>query len=294
MELRTLTYVEAVARLGSFTKAAQEVHVAQPAVSAQIAGLERELGVRLFTRGRRGVSVTDAGSRVVAHARRMLEQAEQLRVDVDDLRGLRTGRLRLGVTPLVGALDVPAAVAAFHREHPGVTLQIRSGLIDALLAKLAAGEFDAVVGPVAAQTQRQFETKVLAEETVVLISPPTEPKPKTLADTKDQAFVCLSASSGLRAILDEAADKEGFVPNVVVEAATPWQIREYVSTGLGVGLLAGSVARAGGPPVRITALDPAPPHPPLGIIRAAGGGSRAAQEFAARLAAHAERSIDPA
>jgi LysR family transcriptional regulator, transcription activator of glutamate synthase operon len=293
MELRTLAYVEAVARLGSFTKAAQEVHVAQPAVSAQIAGLERELGVRLFTRARRGVSLTDAGARVVEHARRMLVQAERLRADVDDLRGLRTGRLRLGVTPLVGALDVPAAVAAFRREHPGVTLQIRSGLIGALLTKLVAGEFDAVIGPVDEQTARRFETKVLAEETVVLISPPTAPVPKTLADARDQAFVCLHASSGLRAILDEAANKEGFVPNIAVEAATPWQIREYVSAGLGVGLLAASVARAEGPPVRITTLDPAPPHPPLGIIREPGGGSRAAAAFAAHLSAPDQRSVDP-
>lgn len=283
MELRTLALVEAVARLGSFTRAAQELHIAQPAVSAQVAGLERELGVRLFVRARRGATLTDAGVRVVEHARRMLTQAERLRADVDDLRGLVTGRLRVGITPLVGDLDVPAAVAAFHRDHPGLTLQIRSGLIDALLTKLAAGELDAVVGPVDEPAERRFEVAVLATETVVLISATDAPAPPTLAEAADEPFVCLHANSGLRAILDKAAAEHGFVPNVVVEAATPWQIREYVAAGLGVGLLAGSVARAEGPPVLITALDPAPAHPPLGIVRPVGGGSRAAAAFAAHL-----------
>lgn len=289
MELRTLAYVEAVARLGSFTRAARELHVAQPAVSAQIAGLERELGVRLFTRARRGVTPTDAGARVVAHARHMLDQAERLRADVDDLRGLLAGRLRLGITPLVGDLDVPTAVAAFHRAHPGLTLRIRSGLVDTLLAELAAGELDAVVGPIDDSAERRFEVAVLATETVVLISPPSAPAPRTLADVADQAFVCLPAGSGLRAILDQAASAQGFPPNVAVEAATPWQIREYVAAGLGVALLAGSVARAAGPPVRTTALDPAPPHPPLGLLREPGGGSRAAVAFAAHLTATQRR-----
>ncbi|TDP96497.1 LysR family transcriptional regulator [Labedaea rhizosphaerae] len=284
MELRTLAYAEAVARLGTFTRAAQELHVAQPAVSAQIATLERELGVQLFVRTRRGVTPTDAGARVVEHARRMLDQAEQLRADVDELRGLLAGRLRVGITPLVGGLDVPAAVAAFHREHPGVALRIRSGLIDALLAELAAGELDAVVGPIDERTERRFEVTVLATETVVLISAPAAAVPRALADVADQAFVCLHAESGLRAILDKAAAAHGFVPNVAVEAATPWQIREYVSAGLGVALLAASVARAEGPPVRITVLDPSPAHPPLGVIRRPGG-PRAAAAFAVHLSA---------
>ena len=284
MELRTLAYVEAVARLGTFTRAAQELHVAQPAVSSQIAAFERELGVRLFTRTRRGVTLTEAGTRVTEHARRMLDQAERLRAEVDELRGLLTGRLRVGITPLVGDLDVPAAVAAFHRAHPGLTLQIRSGLIGPLLTELEAGELDAVIGPIDEQAERRFETTVLVTESVVLISPPTAPPPRTLADVADEAFVCLHADSGLRAILDKAAAGHGFVPTIAVEAATPWQIREYVAAGLGVALLAASVARAAGPPVRITALDPSPAHPPLGLLRRLGGGPHAAIAFAAHLA----------
>jgi LysR family transcriptional regulator, transcription activator of glutamate synthase operon len=276
MELRTLAYLVEVARLGSFTAAARSMHVAQPAISAQVANLERELGARLFVRAHRRVTLTDAGERVVARARRMLAEADRIRADIADLTDLLTGRLRIGATPLLSGLDLPAAIAAFHRAHPAVALHLTTALIDPLLDRLAAGELDAVVGPVS--QDRRFDLHVLAEESVVLVSPPDRDPPRTLAAAAAEPWVCLPAGSGLRGILDRAAD---FTPNVVIETATPWQIREFVSAGLGVALLAASIAYAPGPPVRITPLDPAPPHPPLAV--AVTGHSRTADAFAALL-----------
>src|ERR1051326_299835 len=101
MELRQLRYLSAVARHGSFTLAAQELHVAQPAVSQQVRRLERERGVELRSRTTRRVLVTEAGEIALARAGRILADADALRAEIDELHGLLRGTLALGVIPAV-------------------------------------------------------------------------------------------------------------------------------------------------------------------------------------------------
>src|SRR5215468_10932477 len=107
MELRQLAYFDAVVRHGSFTKAARRLHVAQPAVSAQIRRLEAELGATLLERTTRRVALTYAG----------------------ELFAVLRGRVRIGATQVVGSLDLPAALAGFRLRYPGVSLALHSGLI---------------------------------------------------------------------------------------------------------------------------------------------------------------------
>ncbi len=293
MELRTLAYVEAVARLGRFTRAAEELHVAQPAVSAQVAGLEREAGVRLFVRSRRGARATEAGERVVARARRVLAEVDHLRADVDDLRGLVSGRVRIGTTLLVAGLDVPGTLAAFRTAHPGVRVHVTSGLIADLRDGLAKGDLDLVLGPL--EQTEGFRAITLTKEHLVLLVPPKmSPVPRRLADVADQPFICLGPTSGLAALLADAAREAGFVPDVQVEAAGPQQIREFVAAGIGVALLAASLAADGAArPVQVVELDPPLRHPPLGVFTTAGDDpSPAASAFLALVVARARSSDD--
>src|SRR5262245_21066192 len=102
MELRQLLYLDAVARHQSFTKAALELHVAQSALAEQVRRLERELGVRLLRRTTRRVAVTEAGELVLARARRALAEAAGVRADLDALRGLVRGTVKVGGIPPVG------------------------------------------------------------------------------------------------------------------------------------------------------------------------------------------------
>lgn len=225
MELRTLAYAEAIARLGSFTAAAAEAHVAQPAVSAQIAALEREIGTALFVRAHRSVRLTEAGERVVARARRALAEVAAIRTDLDGLAGVMSGRLRIGATPLLGALDLPAGVALFQSRHPGVLLSLTTGLADALLHRLGTGELDLVIGPIRAELAPWVEASAIAPESVILIRPPGERRRiRALSDVADRCFVCLDRGSGLRAIVDRACADAGFAADVRIEAATPYQI----------------------------------------------------------------------
>src|SRR5579863_4121544 len=128
MELRQLAYFDAVVRYGSFTKAAQRLHIAQPAVSAQIQRLEAELGTALLQRTTRRVALTYAGELFLARARRALEQLDRARADLDELSAVRRGQVRIGATQILGSLDLPAALAQFRHRYPGVSLALQTGL----------------------------------------------------------------------------------------------------------------------------------------------------------------------
>ncbi|MEU4219237.1 LysR family transcriptional regulator [Actinoplanes sp. NPDC026623] len=270
MELRQLTYFEAVARYGGFTRAAERLHVAQSAVSAQIKGLERELGTPLFARTTRRVSLTEAGELFLHRVRRALDELDGARGDLADLAAVLGGRVVIGATAVVGSFDLPGALARFHARYPGVALSLRSGLIAGLLADLDSAEIDLVVGPVHHDLPSHFSAHRIVDEEMKLILPPghrlTRADPVRFADLGTESFVCLSAASGLRAILDDAATRAGFQARVPFEAHSPASVRELVGAGLGVALLARSAAVAPGPAVAVRSLRPAPLHPPIGLI----------------------------
>lgn len=267
VELRQLTYFEAVARCGGFTRAAARLHVAQSAVSAQIRALESELGVALFRRTTRRVTLTAAGERFLERARRALAELDTARGELAEMSEVLRGRVTLGATSVLGPYDLPSALAGFHGRYPGVALSLRSGLVASLLAKLDAGEADLVLGPVHDDLPARFAARHLATEAVVLALPPGARPVDTLDGVREEAFVCLAAGSGLRAILDAAAAAAGFPARVQFETSSPAGIRELVSAGLGVALMAESAARREGPPIQVCRLDPAPAHPPIGLIQ---------------------------
>jgi LysR family transcriptional regulator, transcription activator of glutamate synthase operon len=276
MELRQLVYFDAVVRYGGFSRAAERLHVAQPAVSAQIRRLETELGTTLLQRTTRRVALTHAGELFLVRARRVLDQLDRARADLDELSTVRRGQVRVGATQILGSLDLPAALAQFRRRYPGVSLALQTGLIAELLDALHAGEVDLVLGPVHPGLPAHFLADPLVDESLVLVTAPGHPlatglaagRVVTLAAVRDEPFVCLRAGSGLHAILCAAA--EGFVPRIEFETYSPASIRELVAAGLGVALLAASAARTPGPAIGVHRLDRPPWHPPIGLIRARG------------------------
>src|SRR4051794_19591707 len=165
MDLRQLRALDAVARARSFTAAALELHLAQSALSQQVAKLERELGVELLRRTTRRVEVTEAGELVLARARRALAEADAIRDDLDALRGLVRGRLRIGGVPPVSGLHPAALIAEFGARHPGVDITIREEVAAALIAELADGQLDVVLALVdLADTPPSIEGRHLLHE----------------------------------------------------------------------------------------------------------------------------------
>src|SRR6266851_3917952 len=131
MEIHQLAYFESVSRHLHFTRAAEELNVAQPSVSQQIRKLETELGAPLFHRMKRHVTLTEAGKTFLPHVRVVLQRLDEARLEVQELSGLRKGTLAVGAPPSVGAHLLPRALAAFSRRHP--VLETRPLLEEELL-----------------------------------------------------------------------------------------------------------------------------------------------------------------
>jgi DNA-binding transcriptional LysR family regulator len=241
MDLGQLSYFVAVAEEGQFTRAAVRVSVAQPAVSAQIGRLERELGERLFHRDRRAVRLTAAGEALLPHARAALAAAERGREEIAALRGMLRGRLTVGVA---GPVDdrLAKTLGDFQRAHPAVEISLTQQQNEPLLEAVAGGQVDAaIVGLGAQPVPPQVRTRVVAAEPLVLAVGCSDPlanrKTVTLAQLRERAFITLVRGSGLRTLLESASREAGFSPHITAETGDLGSLVELAAEGLGVAVL---------------------------------------------------------
>jgi DNA-binding transcriptional LysR family regulator len=208
MELRQLHYFVAVAEEGQFTRAAARVSVAQPAVSAQVGRLERELGEPLFHRDQRAVRLTVAGESLLPYARAALSAAERGRATIDSLRGVLHGRLEVGVA---GPVDHRFAktLGDFHRAHPAVEISFTQRQNEPLLEAVAGGDVDAAIVGIGAQpVPPRVRTRVVATEPLVLVvrkgSALSRRRTVTLSRLREEPMITLVRGSGLRTVLEAA------------------------------------------------------------------------------------------
>src|SRR5919199_1294316 len=172
MELRQLLYFERVAEQGSFTRAAQSLHLVQPALSQQVAALEREVGLPLFHRQARGVRLTAAGERLLPYARRVLGEGERAQQALGQFRELRTGRVALGLTPSATLSLLPGILERYRALYPAVEVQVVEEMTDALVELLVDGRLDLALVSFPIEDPR-LETRPLFDEQLALIVPPT-------------------------------------------------------------------------------------------------------------------------
>jgi DNA-binding transcriptional LysR family regulator len=241
MELRQLLYFVAVAEEGQFTRAATRVVVAQPAVSAQIRRLERELGEPLFHRDPRAVRLTEAGAALLPHARAALAAAERGRDTIASLRGVLHGRLRIGVA---GPVDhrLAETLGDFHRAHPAIEIALSSEHNEPLLEALVNGDIDAgVVGVGVQPVPPQILFRVVAVEPLVLGvrrgHQLSRRKTITLEALREQPMITLVHGSGLRTVLENACRDVGFSPRISAETGELGSLVELTAEGLGVAVV---------------------------------------------------------
>lgn len=236
-QLRTLIHV---AELGSLSKAADRLHIAQPALSRQIRLLEQELGVPLFDRHGRGMVATDVGQEVLRHALRVMAELEEIRATVADEDAPLRGHVSIGMPPTVADILSEPMVAAFRDTHPEATLRIVSAYSGYLLDWMHRGEIDAAIlyDPKSARTLR---VQPLLEEVLFLIGPPgaglSQDVPVDFADLLGVRLLLPSAGHGLRAILDKCAAERGFALSVPVEADSYATLKALVRAGHGSTIL---------------------------------------------------------
>jgi LysR family transcriptional regulator, transcription activator of glutamate synthase operon len=260
MELRQLVYAEAVARHRHFTRAAEELHVAQSALSHQIRRLEAELGTELFERTSRRVVPTEAGEAVAARARRVLAEVEGVRGELDELHGLVRGRISIGALLPAGGIEVTTLLARFTQAHPGIEVGLREGTAADMLELIRSDELDAAFSLVYGEPSDELEAmRVSEEQVVVAYTPGTAPERAsvTVRELAELPLATPRSGSAIKRAVDDLFAEAGLKMRLSLESGDPYLIRCLVSDGFGAAVLPASITRREGPPVETRPLRPA-------------------------------------
>ncbi|MCB5168636.1 LysR family transcriptional regulator [Streptomyces bambusae] len=277
-----LAYFAAVARHEHVTRAAQELGVPQPTLSRAMVRLEQDLGVALFARKGRTVTLTTAGRTFLASAERAIGEigraAESVRADADPA----AGKVAFGFLHTLGSETVPGLIRAFRADHPKVRFSLVQNYGEAMLERLRAGELDlCLTSPV--PDAPDLAARRLDEQRLRLVVPDDHRlagrKRIRLAEAADETFVTLEPGYGLRRITDDLCAEAGFSPRVAFEGEEAETLRGLVAAGLGVALLPPpAVARPGVVELTVTApravreigvawLDGHPDTPPVAAFK---------------------------
>lgn len=240
MDLRQLRTVMHVVELGSLSKAAERLHVAQPALSRQVRQLERELGVALFERHGRGMRPTDAAHDILDHARNIMGELDSIRAVAGDGHLQLRGHVAIGMPPTTGdILTVPLA-SAFNEHHPDATLRVVNAYSRYLQDWLQRGDIDVAIlfdGPA---VHSLHATPLVEEELFVIGAPRDDLDPGTPVAFDDLAEVTLllpSAGHGLRNLVDDIARQRGVPLRTSVEADSYLALKSLVKAGHGMTIL---------------------------------------------------------
>lgn len=253
MDLKQLEYFAHVAEMGSFTRAAAFLQVAQPALSRQVRSLEVELRQPLLDRNGRGVTLTEAGKRLLAHARGILQQVQRARDDLEDQRGAATGRLAIALPPSVSRTMTAPLVKAFREQLPRADLSVVEGLSTYALEWLVIGRVDcAVVYNVTPSPA--IDLQPLLDEPLYLVSAQSSArarrigKPVALREVAERELVIPSRPHSVRMLLESALANEGCRARVALEIESIPAILELVLQGGCHAVLAENAVRTSGQP----------------------------------------------
>jgi DNA-binding transcriptional LysR family regulator len=257
LDLSRLRVLVAVAREGSVTAAAEALHYAQPSISHQLAKLETEVGVPLLQRMGRGIRLTDAGRLLVERAESILAQVESVHAEMDELAGLRAGRVRLAAFPSALATVVPLVAAHLASTHPAVELALVEAEPPEALSALRNSEVDVALifehGDPPQVDRRDTSMTALLEEPLYVVTPAgrTWQGPATeLATYAEMRWI--AGCQRCREHLVVACEQAGFAPIVEFETDDYVAVQALVAAGLGVSLLPGlTLAAHRNPGVRL-------------------------------------------
>jgi LysR family transcriptional activator of glutamate synthase operon len=275
LELRQLQYFVKVARKQHVTQAAEELHVAQSAVSRQIHQLEEELGLQLFAQKGRNLQLTPVGKLFLSRVEELLTGLERAVGEIKEFLDPELGEICLGFPHSLGISLVPSVVADFRKDHPNVKFRLKMGTFSSLIRDVVRGDVDmAFISPFPENNDQVSGEIVLTEELYAIL-----PSNHVLADyhsirleqLKDDSFVLFNENYSLRTIVWEACRKAGFSPIIGFEGEETDTIRGLVAAGMGVSLLPEMALTEISPlmPVKVKVTEPHVTRT-IGLIRKSG------------------------
>ena len=293
-----LALFRTVAEAGGFSRAAQVVHVSQPAISMQVAELEEALGAPLFDRLPRGVRLTDAGKTLLNYAQRIATLEEEAERAMRELRGLARGRLALGASTTIGSYLLPAVLGKFRARHPAVELQLTIANTEEIKTRLIDRTLDLGLTEGTPPEDEELSARAFYEDELIVIASPGHPfarggtgkvrlKGITARQLCAQPLVVREAGSGTREVVDRAlAGGDARAENVALTLSSTEAIKRAVAAGLGLAVvsrLCVGLELAGGVLVEVPVRDLKLRRPLYALTLRGRQGSPSALAFAALL-----------
>lgn len=238
MEFEQLRHFVKVADLGSFTRAAGEVYLSQPALSRSIARLETELGQPLFDRKTRKIALTDAGAVVLERARAVLAMVEDLKTQIRD--DGKTGRIRLGAIPTIAPYFLPQLLKSFSKDFPHAQVIVQEDTTASLLTKLSEAEIDLAILARPLETKYVEVEDLFAEELFVVLSaenPLGRKKSLQLCDLESEPFVLLAEAHCLTDNILSLCRQKSIHPVSIERTSQLMSVQELVALNHGVSLI---------------------------------------------------------
>jgi len=237
--LRHLQVFESAARLAGFTRAAEELHLSQPAVSMQIRQLEEQAGMALFDQIGKKIHLTDAGRTLYRHAQDILAQVQEAQLELEEMRGVRRGQLNITVASTANYF-APRLLATFCQRYPGVKVSLDVSNREHILTQLSESDKDlAIMG------QTPEESNLVAhpfmDNPLVVIAAPDHPlvHERAIAPARlsEESFISREPGSGTRMAAERFFDAAGIRLATAMEMSSNEAIKQAVQAGLGLGVV---------------------------------------------------------
>lgn len=245
MDMNLLKYMAFVRTVeyGSFTKAGEMLNYSQSGISRMIADLEQEWGVVLLERGKGGVHLTSDGMKLLPHAKSLIAEYEKLQMEVDALRGVQSGLIRIGTFSSVATHWLPNIIRAFQQDYPGIDYELLLGDYTEIEEWIAQGRVDC--GFLRLPTWPAFETVFLEQDPLMAVLP--EDHPLAARERIPVAALCgepfLLLEKGGKADVSAIFERCGLTPNVRFTTWDDYAVMSMVESGLGISVLPGLILR---------------------------------------------------
>jgi DNA-binding transcriptional LysR family regulator len=239
MDLRRIESFMAVAELGSFSAASVKLHRSPAAVSTHVQQLESELGVRLFERTTRRVSLTAEGRLLLARCRTVMAELDDVSRELGDRSQLRRGHVSIGTVPSISSLRLPAALAAFKARHPGITLELHEGSVSSIHADLRERTTDFAIAPAFGEPKDLKHELVLSDPFVAVLPKKTafQGPSISLPELAQYDQLAQPRDTAVRVCVEQAFRSAGLEFAPAIEVSHHQTVLNMVAAGLGAAVL---------------------------------------------------------
>jgi len=255
---RQFQVFEAIYRLGSFTRAAEELFLTQPTVSMQIKKLTETIGLPLFEHVGRNVEPTESGKEVYSACRSMFETLSNLEMKISDMKGLKRGRLRMGVITTAKYL-APEMLGAFSQIYPGIDLSLKVTNRESIIRRIRANEDDLYIMGQVPESDIEVEAFSFAPNPLVVMAPRSHPlvgkKNISMEEIVKEPFIVREPGSGIRDAMFKVFDEVGKRPTISMELGDNEAIKHAIAGGLGLSVLSLHTLKLEGASGSVAVLD---------------------------------------